>query len=109
MLPPVRARLLQNFEYRFLLLQNVTVAETACNVISVADSYDVVDAPRALAHEPAMMAPCFGAAPARRAALERRDDTPTEADDDVDRDETAANVKPARSHPALDIGPHTVS
>ena len=66
-------------------------------------------APRALAHEPAMMAPCFGAAPARRAALERRDDTPTEGDDDVDRDETAANVKPARSHPALDIGPYPVS
>ena len=43
------------------------------------------------------MAPCLGAAPARRAALERRDDTPTEADDDVDRDETAANVRPARS------------
>ena len=36
-----------------------------------------------------MMAPC--------AVLERRDDIPTEADDDVDRDETAANVRPARS------------
>ena len=48
-----------------------------------------------------MMAPC--------AVLERRDDIPTEADDDVDRDETAANVRPARSHPALDIGPHETS
>ena len=56
-----------------------------------------------------MMAPHVCASPAGRAALERRDDTPTEADDDVDRDETAANVKPARSHPALDIGPHPAS